>query len=58
MKIKGVYYIWFGVLLILLGVYYWYSIPNEITTSALSILIGTIIWLYGDMKAGVKLFKW
>ena len=58
MKIKGVYFIWAGVVLILAGSYYWYSIPSDINNSIIAIVLGTIIWLYGDYKAGVKLFKW
>jgi glucose dehydrogenase len=53
---KGVYYIWAGIVLILAGVYYWYSTPAELTLSAGAILVGTAVWIHGDIKSGIKLW--
>lgn len=52
---KGVLYIWIGIILILVGTYYWYTNPADNGASVLSILAGTLIWIYGDIKAGIKI---
>lgn len=58
MTIKAVYFIWTGIFLILLGVGSWYYYPVEATNSVILILVGTLVWIYGDLKARVKLFRW
>lgn len=48
---KGIYYIWIGAILILIGAYYQSLTSGELTLSIEVVIVGIIIWIYGVIKS-------